>query len=47
MKYYCKICNYDAKQKSNLDKHFQTIKHQKMLETYEGETKNNTFQCSL
>ena len=45
MKYYCKICNYDAKQKSNLDKHLQTKKHIKMLETYNGEAENNIFQC--
>ena len=45
MKYYCKICNYDAKQKSNLDKHLQTKKHMKMFETYEGDTKKHNYEC--
>ena len=31
-KYYCDICKYDAKQKSNYEKHLQTKKHARLLE---------------
>ena len=33
-KYYCDICKYDAKQKSNYEKHLQTKKHARLLENH-------------
>ena len=33
-KYFCAYCNYDAKQKSNYDKHIKTIKHLKCIQMY-------------
>ena len=32
--YYCDICKYDAKQKSNYEKHIKTKVHEKMLENH-------------
>ena len=33
-KYYCDVCKYDAKQKSNYEKHIKTKVHEKMLENH-------------
>ena len=33
-KYFCICCNYDAKQKSNYEKHLQTKKHKKLSQSY-------------
>ena len=33
-KYYCDVCKYDAKQKSNYEKHIQTKKHTRKLENH-------------
>ena len=32
-KYYCECCNYDAKQKSNYEKHLQTKKHKESTQS--------------
>ena len=29
-KYYCVVCEYDAKQKSNYDKHMNTKRHKEL-----------------
>ena len=34
MKYYCKCCDYDAKQKSNYERHITTKKHKKSSQSH-------------
>ena len=41
MKYYCSICNYDAKDNFNLQKHYQTNKHMK-----NKNLQTKAFDCS-
>lgn len=33
-KYFCVCCQYDAKQKSNYEKHMKTRKHEKLSQSY-------------
>ena len=42
-KYQCKICNYNTSYKSNLYKHFQTIKHLSLARKASQKVSNTTF----
>lgn len=46
MKYYCKCCDYTAKQKSHYDKHLATKKHFKNYELYKKKQNSNKI-CNL
>ena len=47
-KYYCDICNYDAKQKSNYDKHIKAKKHLSKISNGNQSQilSDNQFKCS-
>ena len=43
--YYCSHCDYDAKQKSDYDKHLKTKRHQKLAEiSHKSEKEIQTYE---
>uniref|UniRef100_A0AB39J685 C2H2-type domain-containing protein n=1 Tax=Florenciella sp. virus SA2 TaxID=3240092 RepID=A0AB39J685_9VIRU len=46
-KYYCFVCNYDAKQKSNYDKHLKTNKHKKVVKSSEHLVNNSEHLVNI